>query len=212
MDQGAERIETSASGRPALGRQPKPQRCALVVVVRNLNPQVTVNNTPSPLEADVYLGDTRGIKRDVSPRTRSGIPALGRELEMLELKRRGHGAADQGPFAQRARRLPFVRRNDDLRALAGRQIRAEYTTTRVLSFDAGRKLERRARIEVPDLGCIDAVPVGALVGLEQIVDRGASPARVAAVMPPCFGVVAAFGMRGEAEGGDDLGGGHGKGV
>jgi hypothetical protein len=31
-------------------------------------------------------------------------------------------------------------------------------------------------------------------------------------MPPCFGVVAAFGMGGEAERGDDLGGGHGEGV
>ena len=146
------------------------------------------------------------------PKSLDGIPALGRELEMLELERRGHGAADQGPFAQRARRLPFVRRNDDLRALAGRQIRAEYTTTRVLSFDAGRKLERRARIEVPDLGCIHTMPVGELVGLEQIVDRGAGPPRSAAVMPPCFGVVAPFGMRGEAEGGDDLGGGQGEGV
>jgi hypothetical protein len=27
-----------------------------------------LNITPSPLEADVYLADTRGIKRDVGPR------------------------------------------------------------------------------------------------------------------------------------------------
>ena len=62
---------------------------------------------------------------------------------------------------------------------------------------------------MPNLGRVDAVPVRALAGLEQVVDPGSGAARIATVMSPGFGVVTALRMWGEPEGGDDLSGGHG---
>src|SRR5689334_8929839 len=80
------------------------------------------------------------------------------QLKRREVETRRDGAADQRPRAETARRLPRMRRHDCLRPLAGGEVGAE---AQGLSWtDAcDRQFERGARIVVPDLGGIDAVPV-----------------------------------------------------
>ena len=53
-------------------------------------------------------------------------PARFGQFEGGEIKTRCDGAADQGPFAEAARRLPPARRYDDLRPLARRELDAEH--------------------------------------------------------------------------------------
>jgi hypothetical protein len=56
-------------------------------------------------------------------------------------------------------------------------------------------------MEVPDLDGIDAMPMGNLTGLEQIVDRGHMPALIATfvAVPIDLAEMTAFGMRLESK-------------
>src|ERR1700722_1459262 len=99
------------------------------------------------------------------------LPIRRRQLEGGEFETRHHRAADQRPVAARDRRLPGVRRNDALRALAGREIAAEHdalAAARRRNFE----LERRARVPMPDLDRVDAMPVRTLAARQQKIDRG----------------------------------------
>ena len=69
------------------------------------------------------------------------------------------------------------------------------------------ELERRAGVVVPGLGRVDPVPVRALPGAEQEVDRGAGPPGRGPV-PPRLGVPAALGMGLQPQRLDDLVGVH----
>jgi len=92
--------------------------------------------------------------------------------------------------------------HDRLWLLADAEIGAEPQTAHALAV-AHRKFERRAGIVVPDLVGIDPVPVRALAGLQQEVDRrsGAAPfARCAEGLD----LVSALGMGSHPEMGDDL--------
>ena len=130
-------------------------------------------------------------------------PARRRQLEACEVEARRHGAADQRPVAERARRLPDPARHDDLRRLADVEVAAESQMPSGASVVAHREFERGAGIVMPDFVGIDAMPVRAFAGLEQEEDRGAGGAARAsgaerlAKMP-------AFGMRLQSEAGNDL--------
>ena len=101
------------------------------------------------------------------------LPSGGRQLKSGERKSRRDRAAEQRPVAEALRRLPGARRHDGLRLLAGGEVAAEPD-----SLDRRRDLaaisssERRAGVEVPDLGGIDAVPMRALAARQQEIDRG----------------------------------------
>ncbi len=66
----------------------------------------------------------------------------------------------------------MVRFDDDLRALSGGEVCAEDMGGNALARRQ-RKLNRLAGVIVPDLGCIDAVPVRAVAGAKRVLDRAA---------------------------------------
>src|ERR1051325_11058083 len=110
-------------------------------------------------------------KAKASARSSRRAPALGRELEALELEAWRDRAADQGPVAERFSGLPGACRHHGLRALAERQIRSEPQRLRACAV-VDLKLQRAAGMPVPGFGGVGAVPVRALAALEQEVDRG----------------------------------------
>src|SRR5215475_8504688 len=100
------------------------------------------------------------------------LPVRRRHLEFLEQEAWRHGRADQRPRAQRPRRLPDAARHDGLRPLAESEVDAEPHALHRAAILAQRQLERRAGVVVPELvGIDDLVPMRALAGLEQEVDR-----------------------------------------
>ena len=103
----------------------------------------------------------------------SWLSAFRRKLEFRKLKSRRHRAADQGPVAIALGGLPGVRRNDGLRCFAGRDIRAERHAASCTTI-SNLQRQRRARLIVPDLYRIDAMPVRALAAGQQEIDRGRS--------------------------------------
>ena len=82
-------------------------------------------------------------------------------------------AADQGPVAVALGGLPGVRRHDRLRHFAGREIGAELDAA-LAAVIGDLQRQRRARVVVPDLDGIDAMPVRALAARQQEIDRGRS--------------------------------------
>ena len=140
------------------------------------------------------------------------MPTLRRELEAVEFERWRDRAADEGPIAERTRGLPLVWLDDDLRTLARIEVGPEGAPPCRFSFDAGLELERCARIEVPNLGSVDAMPVRTFAGLEQEVDRRPGSTRMASIVSPGFDVVSTFGMRAKPKSLDDVGGSHARSV
>src|SRR5262249_28042248 len=131
-------------------------------------------------------------------------------LECRELEGRRYRAADQGPIAERARRLPGTRRNDALRALAGGKIVAEH---KALAWSGRRydfELKRRTGMPVPDFDRVDPVPVRALAARQEKIDcgRDGTGAVHRFAIPKSLPVVPAFRMRLEIQKPDDLGGGE----
>src|SRR5262249_43722287 len=96
-----------------------------------------------------------------------------------------------------------------LRALAGGEIRPEREALdRAVPAHRGLKQHRSARIPVPDLDRIDAVPVRALACREQKVDRRRRGAAAdAARITKRLAEMSAFRMRLQVEQADDVGGG-----
>src|SRR6185503_3829522 len=168
---------------------------------------------PRPADERVAGGGTPRHRRRRARLTRdveaalARLPVRRRELEALEVEGRRHSAADQGPRAERARRLPDAARHDGLRQLALVEVDADAHMAHALAVAAEREFERRAGVVMPDLVGIDPMPVRALAGLQQEVDGGRGAARLVgravhlAKMP-------ALGMRLQPEAGNDLGGGH----
>ena len=122
--------------------------------------------------ADLRLGTVSLLRRET----------LGRHFEMLKLKAGRYRAADQGEVALAARHLPLAGRHHQLRHLGLVDVVAQNVP--VL---ADRDLQRRAAIEMPDLGGIDAVPARDLPALEQEIDGGR--------MRPAFAIVVPARMR-----------------
>ena len=92
--------------------------------------------------------------------------------------------------------------------LVGRDVRPKDTALHFAAFRRGEQLKGRARVEVPDLGGVDPMPVGALAGLEEVVDRGPSAPRIAVLMPPGLAIVPTLRVGLKPQGGDDLVGCH----
>src|SRR4029079_8061819 len=104
-------------------------------------------------------------------------PTFRCELEFSKLEPGRDGAADQGPVAIALGGLPGVRRHDRLRLFAACEIRTElYAALAIVASDLQR--QRCARIIVPDLHGIDAMPVRALAARQQEIDRVRSRAAV----------------------------------
>ena len=140
--------------------------------------------------------------------SRRRLPALGREAEPLELERRRDDAADQRPCAERARRLPGTRGDDDLRDLAAGHVAAEPMDGHPIALRPDRQLQRVAGRPLPDLGRVHDVPMRPLARGEQVQDRAAArpPAAGRLRRSPRLDVPAALGVRAHAEGVDHLGG------
>ena len=102
-----------------------------------------------------------------------------------------------------------MRRNYRLRALAGGEIDAEDVRFGRRPGLRDLQLERVARVEVPCLRRVDAMPSRQFVLLEQEVDRRTdrSLAR-SCVGSPGLGIPAALGVRPKSESIDDLAGVH----
>ena len=96
--------------------------------VRRLEPELSPD-----LHVDRILGTPPGWRH---PKTLLRVPAFGCELEAVKLEGGRDRAAYERPLAQRARGLPLVRRNDDLRALSCGKVLAEHAMPGLLAFDA----------------------------------------------------------------------------
>src|SRR5262249_35257899 len=124
-----------------------------------------------------------------------------RHLEAAEFERRRHDAADQRPVAQALRRLPGASRDDRLRPLAGRDVRAEPVTFLALTIRGQSQSERGAGMVSPHLDSRgDAVPARLLAGAQQIVDRSSvTAAALRRTVAIGLDELAALGMRLQAE-------------
>ena len=96
------------------------------------------------------------------------FPAARRQFETRKIEARRDRAADERPGAEAFRSLPGAGRHDRLRALASRQIGTKLHALDRASL-ARRNLEckRRARVVVPDLGGIDAMPMRAFASARR---------------------------------------------
>src|SRR5207248_2771930 len=154
-------------------------------------------------------------RRGCMPLFSARVPPLGRELEAGEFEPGRHRAADQGPFAETFGRLPHMCRHDGLRALAGGKIGAEPQARHWAGLARRCEREGRARVPVPDLDRVEAMPMRALAAREQEMDRGRRRASAldAARVAKRLAEVPAFRMRLEIEQPDDVGGGeHGSSI
>src|SRR5438094_938933 len=79
-----------------------------------------------------------------------------------------------GPVGGAFGRLPGINGHDRLRPLAGGKIRAEPHRVRSAAVIGDLQRERVARIIMPGLDRIDAVPVRTLAAPEQVIDHGRS--------------------------------------
>jgi len=132
-------------------------------------------------------------------------PMICGQLEPGKFKRRRNNAADQCPAFVRRSRLPVTRRNKMLRIFSAYNIGPQPHLGH-RSFIPGRGAERQrtARMPKPQLRRVNPVPVRALPGLEQKIDRRrAGPLAIRRLGAPGLAVPAALGMRQQAEPVDD---------
>src|SRR5439155_21263679 len=133
------------------------------------------------------------------------MPALGRHLESIEREGWRHGAGHQRPGPERARRLPAETRHDHLRSFALCEIGAEAMHIDMPAIMREAEIQGCARMPVPDLIGIDAMPMADLAFAQQIIDRGAGGAFAQGrILPPGLAIMAAFGMRRQVEQTDDV--------
>jgi hypothetical protein len=140
-------------------------------------------------------------------------PILGSKLKAGELETRRDRAAAERPLAKACGGLPGAGANDRLRPFACREIRPERDALDWRPFLLGDlEQQRRARIVVPDLGCIDPMPVRALVARQQKIDRRRrrAAARYGAVVTKRFAKMPALRMRLECKQVDHVSGGKGR--
>lgn len=99
-------------------------------------------------------------------------------------------------------------RHQHLRHLAAEHVGAEPVLVGWAGLIRGdRQRDRRASVPQPDLGCVDPVPVRALVRFEKEVDGGtARPLAASGFGAPGLPVPAAFGMRLQRQASDDASG------
>lgn len=133
---------------------------------------------------------------------------LRRQFEAGELKARRDGAAHQRPVAERFGGLPGTCRHGCLRTFARCEIatqRHAFDTTRLRDFQR----ERRARIPMPNLDRVNAMPVRALAACKQEVDCGGCGAAALNVLHIAKGLaeMPALGMRFQIEKPNDVVGG-----
>src|SRR4051812_17278706 len=98
------------------------------------------------------------------------MPALGRHFEAVKGESGRHGAAHQRPGTERARCLPAEARHDHLRSFALAEIRAEAMHIDMPAIMREAEIQWRARMPVPDLIGIDAMPMTDLAFAQEIVD------------------------------------------
>ena len=106
------------------------------------------------------------------------------QLEIMEVKTRGDGAAHKAVSPLRARRLPPSRGNGTDRLAAARKRAKGHTLHAVERRRGHEELDRPAFAEVPDLVRTDPVPPAVLPRREQEVDAGDGRARRAFVAGP----------------------------
>jgi hypothetical protein len=92
------------------------------------------------------------------------------QLEAGELKRRRHRAADQCESAERLSRLPRVCRHHGVRRLPVGEGRPKNDGTNGTVTLGDMQGQRLARVEMPNLDGVDAVPAGALAFAQQVID------------------------------------------
>ncbi len=130
------------------------------------------------------------------------------DMEPLEEERRADRAADERPRPEAARPLPGSRGHLDLGALAVVERCPEYARADRLPFLLDREFEGTARVEMPDLRGVDAMPaVLDAMGKEEVDGRACAAPAVRGGVPPGLSVEAALGVRREVEKSDDLLGG-----
>src|SRR5271168_1691412 len=105
------------------------------------------------------------------------LPPLRRHLELRKIKSRRDGASHQSPVAGAFGGLPGVRRYRRLRLFAGGQIAAEPDHAPAVAI-GDLQTQRSARVIMPDLDRIDAVPVRAFATRQQEIDRRGERASV----------------------------------
>src|SRR5687768_6883534 len=91
------------------------------------------------------------------------------QLEFVEFESGGNRASHEAPRTQGLRALPDAGRHDELWFFAGGDVGAKKATGNAAVFLC-RKRQTRAGIKVPDLGGVDAMPVGPFALPQQIVD------------------------------------------
>jgi hypothetical protein len=92
------------------------------------------------------------------------------QFEFCKVKARRHGASDQRPVAGGFGSLPGVRRDDGLRHFARGEIGAEPDGA-LVPVIGNLQAQRVARVVMPGLDRIDAVPMRALAARQQEKDR-----------------------------------------
>jgi hypothetical protein len=103
------------------------------------------------------------------------LPSLCRQLEAAPIEAGRNDAADQRPVAEAYGGLPGVGRHDPLRALPRSEIGAErHALDRAFVILRDLKHERRAGVVVPDLDCVDPVPVRAPAARQQEIGVNSS--------------------------------------
>ncbi len=102
------------------------------------------------------------------------VEARRRQREPVEGKAGADGAAHERPARPGPRGLPVIPRHDDLRRLTAGEVGAEDVILRRPRLGCGQRQDQGpARVEMPDLGRIDPVPMARLARLQQEVDAGA---------------------------------------
>ena len=100
------------------------------------------------------------------------LPIRGSQLKPFELKTRCHRASDKRPGSERFGCLPRACRYGRLWALTVREVDPEPDGQHRLAVHCDAKIERRAGMKMPDLHCVETMPVRALPGLQQEIDCG----------------------------------------
>src|SRR5215216_6441294 len=138
--------------------------------------------------------------------SRRGRPALRRHFKTREVETGRDRAADQRPGAEAFGLLPSVSGNRRLRPLASRQIGAEPQRGNAVGVHNPER-QRRARVPMPDLGGVDAVPARTLAARQQEINRRRSGARTIHDLGVAKGLakVPAFRVRLQSEQPHDIG-------
>ncbi len=139
----------------------------------------------------------------IRPRAAPILAAPARNARIRSPARRRSRPASMAPRLCRA--LPPMRRHDELRALALEEIGPEHMPAQILARPRHADRQRRAGVEMPDLGRIDPVPMRDLTRLQQEIDRrrrraaGLAPRGIAKRLA----VEAALGVRPQIQQADD---------